>query len=113
MKNYNVVIDGQNFFDHPVRNNLITYDSIRKIAIAQGDNYSTGCLLDYNHFKNCYKMIAVDFCKQQALDVDPKAIQQIHFTRHLHRAAGATIIFIIQEAKKSILDFSKGTVKVF
>ena len=66
IKSY-VMIDGQNFFDQPIRNNLITYDNIRKIETGQGDDYTTGCLLDYNYFKNNYKMIA--------LDADPKAIQ--------------------------------------
>ena len=60
IKNYSVMIDGQNFFDQPVRNNLITSDSIRKIATGQENDYTTGCLLDYNYFKNFYKMIAID-----------------------------------------------------
>ena len=60
IKNYRVMIDGQNFFDQPVRNNLITSDSIRKIATGQENDYTTGCLLDYNYFKNFYKMIAID-----------------------------------------------------
>ena len=46
------MIDGQKCFDQPVRNNLITYDSIRKIAAGQGDDYTTSCLLDYNYLKN-------------------------------------------------------------
>ena len=71
------MIDGNIFFNQPVRNNLITNDSIHKIATGQGDDYTTGCLLDYSYFKNYYKMIAIDVSKQQALDVDPKAIQQI------------------------------------
>ena len=54
----------------------------KKISTGQGDDYTTGCLLDYN-FKNYYKMIAIDLSKQQALDTDPKAIQQIHFTGNL------------------------------
>ena len=74
-KNYNVVIDGQNFYDQPVRNDLMTYDVIQKITTGQGDDYSTGCLLDYNYFKNYYKMIAIDWSKQQALHADPKATQ--------------------------------------
>ena len=71
------MIDGNIFFNQPVRNNLITNDSIHKIATGQGDDYTTGCLLDYSYFKNYYKMIAIDVSKQQALDADPKAIQQI------------------------------------
>ena len=68
MKDYNVMIDGKNFFD------VITYENIRKIAAGQGDDYTTGCLLDYNYFKNYYEMIAIDLSKPQALDADLKAI---------------------------------------
>ena len=45
-KDYNVMIDGKNFFDQPVKNNKVTYENIRKIATDQGDDYTTGCLLD-------------------------------------------------------------------
>ena len=58
-----------------------------------------------------YKMIAVDLSKQQALDADPKAIQQINFTPNLDRAGNTKFYFIIEEAKETILDFSQGTVK--
>ena len=63
IKDYNIVINGENFFDQPIKNNKITYDNIRKIAIGQGDDYTTGCLLDYPYFKKTYKMIAVDLSK--------------------------------------------------
>ena len=78
------MIDGKIFFDQPVRNDKVTYENIRKIAIGQGDDYTTGCLLDYTYFKK-YKMIAIDLSKQQALDADPRAIQQINFTANLDR----------------------------
>ena len=52
-----------------------TYKNIRKIATGQGDDYTTGCLLDYSYFKENYKMIAIDLSKQQVLDADPRAIQ--------------------------------------
>ena len=78
------MIDGQNFFNQPVKNDLRTYDNIQKIAAGQGDEYTTGSLLDYLCFKNCYKMIAIDLSKQQELDADPKAIQQIDFTGNLN-----------------------------
>ena len=84
MKNYNVVINRRNFFDQTARNNLITYDNIQKITTGQGDDYTTGCLLDYNYFNNYYKMIAIDLSKQQAFDAGPKAIKQIHFTKNLN-----------------------------
>ena len=112
IKDYNVMIDGRNFFDQPIKNDLKTYDNIRKIATGQGDDYTTGCLLDYPYFKKYYKLIAIDLSKQQKLDADPKVIQQINFTGNLDRAEGATMFFIIEEAKETVLDFSKGTVKV-
>ena len=77
IKDYNIMIDGKIFFGQPVRNDKVTYENIRKIAIGQGDYYRTGCLLDYTYFKKYYKMIAIDLSKQQALDADPRAIQQI------------------------------------
>ena len=80
------MIDGRNFFDQPVKNDKITYENIRKIATGGGDDYTTGCLLDYHYFKKSYKMIAIYFTKQQALDADPKVIQQINFTANLDRA---------------------------
>ena len=57
IKDYNVMIDGKNVFDQPVKNNKGTYENIRKIATGQGDDDTTGCLLDYIYFKNYYKMI--------------------------------------------------------
>ena len=62
--------------------------------------------------KKTYKMIAVDLSKQQALDADPRAIQQINFTANLDRAGNTRVYFILEEAKETILDFSQGTVKV-
>ena len=113
IKDYKIVINGENCFDQPIKNNKITYDNIRKIAIGQGDDYTTGCLLDYPYFANNYKMIAVDLSKQQALDADPRAIQQINFPANLDRAGNTRVYFILEEAKETILDFSQGTVKVF
>ena len=106
------MINGENFFDQPIKNNKVTYENIRKIATGQGDDYTTGCLLDYPYFANTYRMIAVDLSKQQALDADPRAIQQINFTANLDRAGNTRVYFILEEAKETILDFSQGTVKV-
>ena len=112
IKDYNVMIDGKNFFDQPINNNLKTYENIRKIATGKGDDYTTGCLLDYSYSKENYRMIATDFSKQKVLDADPRTIQQINFTANLARAGNTTMFFIIEEAKETVLDFSQGTVKV-
>ena len=66
----------------------------------------------YSHLEKYYKMIAIYLSKQQGLDADPKAIQQINFTRNLERDKNTTMFFIIEESKETILDFSKGIVKV-
>ena len=106
------MIDGKNLFDQPIKNDKVTYENIRKIATGQGDDYTTGCLLDYSYFKDHYKMIAIDLSKQQALDADPRAIQQINFTANLDRAENTRIYLILEEEKENIFEFSQGTVKV-
>ena len=79
IKNYNVLIDGRNFYDQPINDIIKQYDEIRKVSTGYGDDYTTGCLLDYAYFKDNYRLIAVDLSKQKALDADPRAIQQIVF----------------------------------
>ena len=88
-----------------------TYENIRRIATGQGDDYTTGCLLDYSYFKDHYKMIAIDASKQQVLDADPRPIQQINLTANIDRVGNTTMFFIIEEVKETVLDFSQGTVK--
>ena len=50
-KDFNVMIDGKNFFDQPINRELKNYENIRKISTGQGDDYRTGCLLGYSYFK--------------------------------------------------------------
>ena len=69
-------------------------------------------MLDYPYFKENYKLIAIDLRKQQALDADSRAIQQINFTANLDRAGKETMFFIIAEAKENVYEFSQGTLKV-
>ena len=89
--------------------------TLEKIATGKGDDYTTGFLLDYTYFRDYYKtivkdlskkIIVKDLSKQQALDADPRAIQQINFTANLDRAGNTRIFFILEEAKGTILDFS-------
>ena len=105
------MIDGKNLFDQPVKNDTIAYENIRTIATGQVDDYTTGCLLDYIYFKIYYKMIVVDLSKQEALDDDPKAVQQINFTANLDRTGNARFYFILEKAKETVFEFPKGTVK--
>ena len=103
------MINGRNFFDQPIKNDLKTYDNTRKIATCQGDNYTTGWLLDYPYFKKYYKLTAIDLSKQQKLDANPKAIEQVNFTGSLDRAEGSTQFFYYPRSEKKSFRFFKRT----
>ena len=108
--NYNVLIDGGNFYDQPINEMIKQYDEIRKIATGQGDDYTTGCLLDYQHFKDDYNLIAIDLSKQKELDADSRAIQQIEFYGMLK--TNSQVCTVLEKSKETTLQFSKGTAKV-
>ena len=111
-KDYNVLINDKNYFDQSVKNDKRTYDNNQMITTGQRDDYTTACLLDYIYFKNYFKMIDTDLSKQQELDADPKVNEQISFTGNLDWDKNTTIFVITEEAKETILNFSKETVKV-
>ena len=94
IKNYNIEIDGRSFYDQAINDSIKQYDEVRKVSTGQGDDYTTGCLLDFAYFKKNYRLIAADFSKQKALDADSRAIQQIIFTG---TASAAVIIYYILE----------------
>ena len=93
------MIDGKNFFDQPIKIYKKTCKNIWKITTGQGDDYSTGCLLDHNYSKKHYKTIAIDLSKQQVFDTNPKAIQQINLIGNLDGANNRIMLFIIKETK--------------
>ena len=70
IKNYNIEIDGRNFYDQPINDLIKQYDEVRKVSTGQGDDYTTGCLLDFAYFEKNYRLIAADLSKQKALDAD-------------------------------------------
>ena len=107
--NYNIEIDGRNFYDQSINDSIKQYDEIRKISIGQGDDYTTGCLLDFAYFMKKYRLIAVDL-RKQALDADPKGIQQIIFSGKA--SANVVIYYILEKLKETKFEFSKGTTKV-
>ena len=73
------MIDGRNFYDQPINDLTKQYDEVRKVSTGKGDDYIRRCLLDYAYFRDHYRLIAVDLSNQEALDADPRAIQQIVF----------------------------------
>ena len=113
IKDYNVMIDGKNFFDQPINSDFKTYENIRKIATGRGDDYMTCCLLDYSYCKDHSRMIAIDLSKKQVFDADSRAIQQINFTANLDRAGNTLMFFIIEVEKETVFEVLRGTVKVF
>ena len=116
IENYNMEIECRNFYDQPINDSIKQYDEIGKISTGQGDDYTTGCLLDFDYFEINYRLIAVDLSKQKALDADPRAVQQIIFIGKVKAAVNNTrviIYYILEESKETILEFSKGTTKVF
>ena len=108
---YNFIIDGRNFYDNPIESDIEKYRELKKVMIGKGEDYTTGSLLDYNYFDKHYKLVAVDLSKQKELDADPRAIQQIEFKYIL--VTNSTIYWVLEKSKETILEFYKGTVKVY
>ena len=95
---YNVLIDGRNFDDQTITDEIRKHDELRKTAIGEGDDYTTGYLLDYKHFKEYYQLIAVDLSNQKELDADPRSIQQIEFYGILD--TNTQVCTILEKSKK-------------
>ena len=98
-----------------INDSVKQYDEIRKISTGKGDDYTTGCLLDFDYFEKNYRIIVADLSKQKALDADSQAIQQIIFTAKIKAIVANTrviIYYILEKSNETILEFSKGTTKV-
>ena len=111
LEKYNVIIDGRNFYDNPIESDIEKYRELKKVMIGKGEDYTTDSLLDFNYFDKHYKLVAVDLSKQKELDADPRAIQQIEFKYML--GTDSTIYWVLEKPKETILEFYKGTVKVY
>ena len=110
IENYNIEIDGRNFHDQPINDSVKQYDKVRKVSTGQGNDYTTGCLLDFAYLKKNCMLFAADLSKQKVLDPDPRVIQQIIFTG---KASGnIAIYYILEQSKETILEFSRGTTNV-
>ena len=83
--NYNIIINGKNFYDQAIDSNIKRYEEIRKLTIGHGEDYTRGCLLDYDYIKNHCRLIEIDLSRQMEIDADPKAIQQIEFVEQLKK----------------------------
>ena len=103
IKDYNVLIDGNAFFELPVKNIEETYEKITQITDHSG-YYTRGNLLDYKYFKEHYKLIAIDLSKQIELE-NKNVKQQINFIGNLERDDGAVMFFIIEKSEEAIIEF--------
>ena len=115
VKNYNIEFDGRNCYDQLINNQktndlIKQYDELREVSTGQGDDYTSGCLLDFDYFKTNYRLIAADVSKQKALDTDSRGIQQIIYTGKVNTVV--VIFCIYEKSKEAVLEFYKGTTKV-
>ena len=107
IKDFNVLIDGKDFFDLPVKNEEEAYEKI--IDMSNNNDYTTGDLLDFAYFKENYKLIAIDLSKQTKL----KDLQQINFIGKLeNQDHGATMFFIIEKSEETTFNFSQNSVTI-
>ena len=109
IKDFNVLIDGKLSFEIPVKNKEEAHEQI--IKMSKNNDYTTGNLLDYEYFKDHYKLIAIDLSKQFELE-NPDLKQQINFTGRLEEN-NATMFFIIEKKEETTFDFSQNSVVVF
>ena len=98
IKDYNVLIDERSFDDQNINDSITRYNELLKLTTGKSEDYTTGCLIDHDYYINDYNIAAVDLSHQAILNLDPKSIQA---GQHLR----AQIL--------TVLEFSKGTVKVY
>ena len=108
VKDYNVIIDKLAFFDLPIKIEEEPYEKI--IYISRNNEYTTGNLLDYDYFKQYYKLTAIDLSKQQALQENEDLIKQINFIGRLLEAGN--VFIIIEKKEHTILEFSQNFANV-
>ena len=111
LEKYIDIIDERNFYDNPIESDIEKYRELKKVMIGKGEDYTTGSLLDYDYFLKHYKLVAVDLSKQNELDADPRTIQEIEFKYMLQ--TDSIIYWVLEKSKETILEFYKGTVKVY
>ena len=103
IEHYNIETDARNFYDQTINDSVKQYDEVRKVSKGQGDDYTTGCLLDFAYLEKNYRLTAADLSKQKPLDADPRAIQQIIFTGKIKSTVANTrviIYYILEHQKK-------------
>ena len=116
IENYNIKIDGRNFYDQPINDSIKQNDEVKKVSAGQGDDYTAGCLLEFAYFEtNNDRLIAADLSKQKSSEADSRAIQIIIFTGKIKATVANTrviIYYILEQSNETNLLFFKGTTKL-
>ena len=116
IENYNIKIDGRNFYDQPINDSVKQNDEVKKVSAGQGDDYTAGCLLEFAYFEtNNDRLIAADLSKQKSSEADSRAIQIIIFTGKIKATVANTqviIYYILEQSNETNLQFFKGTTKL-
>ena len=116
IENYNIKIDGRNFYDQPINDSIKQNDEVKKVSAGQGDDYTAGCLLEFAYFEtNNDRLIAADLSKQKSSEADSRAIQIIIFTGKIKATVANTrviIYYILEQSNETNLQFFKGTTKL-
>ena len=116
IKDYNVLIDGRNFYDQNVNSSIVRYNELLKMTTGRSEDYSTECLLDYDYYIKDFNIVGIDLSHQPILDSDPKINQQIEFVYKLpsgNAAINYVLLTVLEKEKQTVLKFSEGTVKVY
>ena len=116
IKDYNVLIDGRNFYDQNVNSSIVRSNELLKMATGRSEDYSTGCLLDYDYYIKVFNIVGIDLSHQAVLDSDPKLDQQVEFVYKLSSGnadINYNLLTILEKEKQTVLKFSEGTVKVY
>ena len=116
IKDDNVLIDGRSFYDQNVNSSIVRYNEQLKMTTGRSEDYSTGCLLDYDYYIEEFNIGGIDLSHQAVVDSDPKINQQIEFIYKLpsgNAAINYNLLTVLEKQKQTVLKFSEGTVKVY
>ena len=116
IENYNIEIDGRNFYDQPINESIKQYDEVRKASTGQGDDYTTGCLLDFTYFEKKLHFNCRWFKQTKRFRCWFKSNSKNYFTGKTKSTVANTrviIYYILEQSKEKILQLSKGTTKVW
>ena len=116
IKDYNVLIDGRNFYDQNVNSSIVRYNELLKMTTGRSEDYSARCLLDYDYYIKDSNIVGIDLSHQAVLDSDPKPNQKIEFVYKLpsgNAAINYDLLTLLEKEKQTVLKFSEGTINVY